>query len=85
MHHIKELVSRHLRIFNTGALSMLVAPKSALQLFSTPNFEMRGNLEMSRLLTHLQVQPIADRVAQNLEIIPKKNATNQHSACGLYE
>ena len=30
------------------------------------------------------VQPIADRVAQNFEIVPKTFPTNQNSAHGIY-
>ena len=35
--------------------------------------------------SHSLVQPIADRVAQNLEIIFKTFLTNQNSAHGIYE
>jgi len=31
------------------------------------------------------VQPIADRVAQNLEIMSKTFSTNQNSAHGIYD
>jgi len=31
------------------------------------------------------IQPIADMVAQNLEIISEKNSTNQNSAHGIYD
>ena len=37
--------------------------------------------------SHLEssVQPIADRMAQNLEIISKTFSTNQNSAHGIYD
>jgi len=34
---------------------------------------------------YVYVQPIADRVAQNLEMIFKTFSTNQNSAHGIYE
>ena len=36
-------------------------------------------------LYHDVVQPIADRVAQHLEITSKTFSTNQNSAHGIYE
>jgi len=34
---------------------------------------------------YVHIQPIADRVAQNLVSISKKNSTNQISAHGIYD
>ena len=41
----------------------------------------------STYITHvyLRVQPIADRVALNLEIISQTSSTNQNSAHGIYD
>ena len=40
---------------------------------------------VSRRLVEFVIQPIADRVALNLEIIFKTFSTNQNSAHGIYD
>ena len=44
-----------------------------------------GNKHMATLAYVLAVQPVADRVAQHLEIIPKTFQTKQNSAHGIYD
>ena len=63
--------------------------------FAKNDLQLRGSYESSRPCKYntngildfweYYVQPIADRVAQNLEIISETFSTNQNSVHGMYD